>query len=109
MKIDNMNKVLMDGFSERGNNAFSSEDGFANVIFKKVGVNHYLQIEFNGNNYPAYNCGIVEMTDNDLIHHIKDNLVGWICHKCQFNEIKITNNRVDSDEELECVYDEFPE
>ena len=70
-------------FTERGNNAFRSEEGSA-VIFAEVGPKgKYVQAAFTPMNYPAWDVSIVYLYGEELLDHIARNLSGWMVDKCQ--------------------------
>ncbi len=80
--------------TERGNNAFRSEEGNT-VLFAEIGPDcAYLQVAFNPMNYPAWDVSTVKLHDDDLINHIMYNLDGWHIDKCQFVEVNSVDGYV---------------
>jgi len=80
--------------TERGNNAFSSEEGSV-VLFAEIGQNgKYLQIAHTPMNYPAWDVSTTVLRDDELINHIMYNLDGWHIDKCQFVEINSVDGYV---------------
>ena len=85
-------KMLLSGFSEKGNHAFVSESLEMTVLFKKIDDSHYFQTAFTAVNYPAFEIAVVDFTDAQLITHIKTRLEGWYCRKCQFDAVKLSSD-----------------
>ena len=72
-------------FTERGNNAFRSEEGSA-VIFAEVGPKgKYVQAAFTPMNYPSWDVSTIFLYNDELINHIMYNLDGWHVDKCQLD------------------------
>jgi len=86
------------GITERGNNAFSNEEGNA-VLFAMVGDNQWLQSMYCPQNYPVWNVTLITCTKEAMIDHIGEHLGGWRIDKCQF-DINQDCGIVVSDEEV---------
>jgi hypothetical protein len=89
---EKIGKMLLSGFSERGNHAFVSESNDKSVLFKKIDESHYFQTAFTAGNYPAFEVSIIESTDEQLSLHIRTALEGWYCNKCQFESVGIASD-----------------
>jgi hypothetical protein len=71
--------------TERGNNAFSNEEGSA-VLFAEIGPKgKYLQTAYNPMNYPSWDVSTIFLYNDELINHIMYNLDGWHVDKCQLD------------------------
>lgn len=71
--------------TERGNNAFSSEEGNV-VLFAEIGPKgKYLQIAHTPMNYPSWDVSTIFLYNDDLQNHIMYNLDGWHVDKCQLD------------------------
>lgn len=92
-----VSEKIMKGFSEKGNNAFVRDDLGEIQFFSKVDDEHYFKFSFNSSNSPQFDCGIVKLTDDQLREHIKIELDGWACIKCQLDDIKMIGNYISTD------------
>lgn len=85
-------ELLEIGICERGNHAFSYPESGKAVMFAKVSNSHYFQASYTPSNYPAWDCSLIAMTDDELEVHIQENLAGWRIDKCQFDGVKTDNS-----------------
>ena len=80
--------------TERGNNAFSNEEGSA-VLFAEIGPDgKYLQTAYNPMNYPSWDVNTIVLQKDELLNHIMYNLDGWHIDKCQFTKINSVDGYV---------------
>jgi hypothetical protein len=79
--------MLEEGICERGNYAFSNEEGSA-VLFTQIGEDYWLQAAYTPMNYPSWDVSTFSGPEEDLVNHITYTLGGWHIDKtqCDLNE-----------------------
>jgi len=78
---------------ERGNVYLAQEDGCGNVsriAWFGVKGDTRLEVSVAPGNYPAINVRMVELSDEQLFHHIRRKLIGWYGHKINLGDYEIT-------------------
>lgn len=76
-------------FSERGANLYVSETHESFVFFKRLSNTQHFQFAFNSNNYPSVEAGVIEISREELISHVKEHCQGWYARK---NELGLELN-----------------
>ncbi|BCL73966.1 hypothetical protein TUMSATVNIG1_59520 (plasmid) [Vibrio nigripulchritudo] len=79
-----LNKHL-GSINERGANLFVSSEGSNMCFFKKLDDNVYFQFSFTPCNYPSVESGVIEISEEQLIEHIRTNCGGWFARKCSLD------------------------
>lgn len=85
--MTNIAQQLEEGICERGNYAFSNEEGSA-VLFARIGDDRWIQAAYSPMNYPSWDVSTFNGTEEDLVNHITYTLGGWHIDKtqCDLNE-----------------------
>jgi hypothetical protein len=77
-----IDRLLEEGICERGNYAFSNEEGSA-VLFTQIGEDYWLQAAYTPMNYPSWDVSSFYLVEEDLVNHITYTLGGWHIDKTQ--------------------------
>lgn len=82
--------------TERGNTFLLSGDGAMVAWFNienyprrlaKIALKKLLEVSWTPGNYPELKVQVVEMTDEQLAHHIKTNCQAWTVRKCNIEGV----------------------
>jgi len=86
----NIDKMLEEGVCERGNYAFSNDEGSA-VLFAQVDDKYWLQAAYSPMNYPSWEVSKFQGAKENLVNHIHENLGGWHVDKTQC-DLNVSND-----------------
>jgi len=85
MKIE-----IEETLDEHGGTLLVDDDGNM-VAWLPIG-NGFLEVSYNGDNYPALNVSPCDSTEQEIVDHINKNLGGWYVRKCNLKGINVTND-----------------
>lgn len=95
--VDSIGRMMVAGFDESGGNAFVTESCERTRLIKKVPTTDdlYINVEFNAENYPAFNVTVIQCTEQELKQLILEEFIGWYVKRIQFKDIRVENNCVE--------------
>jgi len=80
-------------FCERGGTWLSNDDG-RHIMWTPMDSELYLEAAVNPDNYPGFVVKVIRSTEQSLVDHINENLVGWYARRCNLKGVNIDNNMV---------------
>lgn len=88
--LKSIGEALVNGYCESGNFGFTTESLSETRLYKRIaGTELLIEFNFSVDNYPAFNAGVLEASDEEFKQYIRSDLEGWVVKKCQFEDIKI--------------------
>ena len=76
--------------TERGNTLLQAESLSPNLVaWVELVPGVRLEIEIVLANSPALHVGIHTKTEEELAEHIRTNLGGWFCHRCDLESVEL--------------------